>query len=109
MLAMLVLNGMRTFLIDALQRGAEVHLNLSALAVALVLATVTSVLAGILPALRLANTDPSQALRAGGSAGTTRAHHRLRSAFIVTQVALASVPGHSDTPVDQMLSREGST
>jgi putative ABC transport system permease protein len=91
LLAMLVLNGMRTFLIDALQRGAEVHLNLSALAVALVLATVTSVLAGILPALRLANTDPSQALRAGGSAGTTRAHHRLRSAFIVTQVALALV------------------
>jgi predicted permease len=91
LLAMLVLNGMRTFLIDALQRGAEVHLNLSALTVALVLATVTSVLAGILPALRLANTDPSQALRAGGSAGTTRAHHRLRSAFIVTQVALALV------------------
>ena len=91
LLAMLVLNGMRTFLIDALQRGAEVHLNLSALAVALVLATVTSVLAGILPALRLANTDPSQALRAGGSAGTTRVHHRLRSAFIVTQVALALV------------------
>jgi predicted permease len=91
LLAMLVLNGMRTFLIDALQRGAEVHLNLTALAVALVLATVTSVLAGILPALRLANTDPSQALRAGGSAGTTRAHHRLRSAFIVTQVALALV------------------
>jgi predicted permease len=91
LLAMLVLNGMRTFLIDALQRGAEVHLNLRALGVAIVMATVTSVLAGILPALRLANTDPSQALRAGGSAGTTRAHHRLRSAFIVTQVALALV------------------
>jgi predicted permease len=91
LLAMVVLNGMRTFLTNALQRGAEVHLNLTALAVALVLATVTSVLAGILPALRLANTDPSQALRAGGSAGTTRAHHRLRSAFIVTQVALALV------------------
>jgi predicted permease len=91
LLAMLVLNGMRTFMIAALQRGGEIHLNLSALAVALVLATVTSVLAGILPALRLANTDPSQALRSGGSAGTTRAHHRLRSAFIVTQVALALV------------------
>jgi predicted permease len=91
LLAMLVLKGMRTFLTNALQRGAEVHLNLSALAVALVLATVTSVLAGVLPALRLANTDPSQALRARGSAGTTRAHHRLRSAFIVTQVALALV------------------
>jgi putative ABC transport system permease protein len=82
---------MRTFLINALQRGAEVHLNLSALAVAIVLATVTSVLAGVLPALRMASTDPSRALRSGGAAGTTRAHHRLRSAFIVTQVALALV------------------
>jgi predicted permease len=91
LLAVLVLDGMRTFMIDALQRGSDVHLNLRALAVAIVLATVASVLAGILPAFRLARTDPSQALRAAGSAGTTRAHHRLRSAFIVTQVALALV------------------
>jgi predicted permease len=91
LLATLVLDGMRTFLVDALQRGGEVHLNLRALTVAIVLATVASVLAGMLPALRLARTDPSQALRSGGSAGTTRAHHRLRSAFIVTQVALALV------------------
>jgi predicted permease len=90
LLANLILNGMRTFLIEALQRGAEVHLNLRALTVAIVLATVTSVLAGVLPALRLARTDPSQALRSGGT-GTTRAHHRLRSAFIMTQVALALV------------------
>ncbi len=91
LLANLVLGGMRTFLLDALQRGGEVHLNLRALAVAIVLATVASVLAGVLPALRLARIDPSQALRSGGAAGTTRAHHRLRSAFIVTQVALALV------------------
>jgi predicted permease len=91
LLANLILNGMRTFLIEALQRGGEVHLNLRALTVAIVLATVTSVLAGVLPAWRLARIDPSQALRSGGAAGTTRAHHRLRSAFIVTQVALALV------------------
>jgi predicted permease len=78
-------------LLDALQRGAEVHLNLRALAVAIVLATVASVLAGVIPALRLAGIDPSRALRSGGAAGTTRAHHRLRSGFIVTQVALALV------------------
>jgi predicted permease len=89
LLANLILDGMRAFLIEALQRGTEVHLNLRALVVAIVLATVASVLAAVLPALRLARTDPSQALRSGGTAGTTRAHHRLRSAFIVTQVALA--------------------
>ncbi len=91
LLANVALTGMRTYLLDALQRGAEVHLNLRALAVAIVLATVASVLAGVIPALRLAGIDPSRALRSGGAAGTTRAHHRLRSAFIITQVALALV------------------
>ncbi len=91
LLANLVLGGMRTFLLNALQRGGEVHLNLRALAVAIVLATMASVLAGVIPALRMSRIDPSQALRSGGSAGTTRAHHRLRSAFIITQVALALV------------------
>jgi predicted permease len=91
LLANLVLSGMRTFMLNALQRGGEVHLNLRALAVAIVLATVASVLAGVIPALRMSRIDPSHALRSGGAAGTTRAHHRLRSAFIVTQVALALV------------------
>lgn len=91
LLAEAVLAGMRAFLLNALQRGGEVHLNLRALLVAMVLATVASVLAGVIPALRMARIDPSHALRSGGSAGTTRAHHRLRSAFIVTQVALALV------------------
>lgn len=87
----LMLAGMRAFLLNALERGGEVHLNLRALIVAIVLATLASILAGVLPALRLASIDPSQALRSGGAAGTTAAHHRLRSAFIVTQVALALV------------------
>ena len=34
---------------------------------------------------------PAKRCASGSSAGTTRAHHRLRSAFIVTQVALALV------------------
>jgi predicted permease len=91
LLAGVVLGGMRAFLLDALQRGGEVHLNLRALMVAIVLATIASVLAGVLPALRMSRIDPSQALRSGAAAGTTRAHHRLRSGFIVTQVALALV------------------
>jgi predicted permease len=90
-LAKLILAGMSAFMVEALQRGGEVHLNLRALVVAIVLATVASVLAGVLPALRMARIDPSQALRSGGAAGTTRAHHRLRSAFIATQVTLALV------------------
>ena len=43
------------------------------------------------PSLHLSGTQPSQALRTGGAAGTSRAHHRLRSIFIVSQVALSLV------------------
>ncbi len=91
LLAELVLHGMAAFLLKTFERGSEVQLNLTAVTVAIVLATATSVLAGLLPALRMARIQPSLALRSGGAAGTTRAQHRLRSAFIVIQVALALV------------------
>ena len=42
-----------------------------------------------LPALRLSGADPNKALRSNGSTGVTRGQHRLRAAFVVTQVALA--------------------
>jgi len=55
-------------------------------------ATVIAALASSLyPALRLSRVDPNSALKAGGSAGTSRGQHRLRSSFIVTQVALTMV------------------
>jgi len=43
------------------------------------------------PAARLSAVDPNQALRASGSAGTGRGQHRLRSGFVITQVALSLV------------------
>jgi predicted permease len=43
------------------------------------------------PAVRLSGTDPNRALRAGGGAGTGAGQHRLRSLFVVTQVALSLV------------------
>ena len=55
------------------------------------LSIVTSVVASLAPAMRLSGTDPNQSLRAGGSAGTGRGQHRLRSGFVVTQVALSMV------------------
>jgi hypothetical protein len=86
-----LLAAMRTFLVEAIQRGADVHMNGTVLAVALVLSALTSVLASLAPAIRLSGTDPNRALRAGGAAGTGRGQHRLRSAFVVTQVALPLV------------------
>src|SRR5258705_1244831 len=84
-----LLRAMNVFLIEALARGADVHMNWMAVGVALGLAAATSVVASLAPAVRLSGTDPNRALRAGGGAGTGLGQHRLRSAFVVTQVALA--------------------
>ena len=79
----------RLLLVSALARGAEVQLNVPVLLAALFVSVAVTVVAALLPALRLSGTSPSLALRAGGSAGTSRGQHRLRAAFVVTQVALA--------------------
>jgi putative ABC transport system permease protein len=90
-LSWLLLSAMRTFLIHALARGAEVHIDVLVLLAALALSVTASVAASLYPSLRLSRTAPNQALRSGGAAGTSRAHHRLRSVFIVSQVALSLV------------------
>jgi putative ABC transport system permease protein len=91
LLAYGLLTLIRKLLVSALARGADVQINGAALLVALALAVITSLLAGLAPALRLSNTAPTLALKTGGSAGVSRSQHRLRGAFIVTQIALALV------------------
>jgi predicted permease len=85
------LDVMRTFLIKALQRGADIHLNWTVLAAAIGLAVVASLAASIYPALKLSGVDPNTTLRAGGNTGTGRGEHRLRAGFVITQVALTLV------------------
>jgi predicted permease len=91
LLAVGLLRAMNIFLVNGLARGADVHLNLPVIAAAMVLAVISSVLASLAPAIRLSGADPNRALRAGGGAGTGRSQHRLRSAFVTTQVALSLV------------------
>ncbi len=91
LLAWLLLDVMRTFLIHALARGADVHLNGTVLATAIVLAVLASLAASLFPALRLSGIDPNRALKGGGNAGVERGQHRLRSGFVITQVALTLV------------------
>jgi predicted permease len=81
----------RTLLSAALSRGTEVEVNGTALVASLFLAMLTSLLAGLLPALRLSGTSVNAALRTGSRAGADRGQHRLRGAFVVTQIALALV------------------
>jgi len=88
LLASLQLDIMRTFLAMALARGADIHMNWTVLAAALAVAIVVSLAASLFPAMRLSGIDPNRALKAGGNAGTQRGQHRLRSGFVVTQVAL---------------------
>lgn len=86
-----LLAAMRAFLIDAVARGADVQLNGAVLLFAVALAAATSVAVSLAPALRLSGADPNRALRAGGAAGVSRGQHRLRSGFVITQIALSLV------------------
>jgi len=91
LLASLLLDLMRVFLVKALDRGAYIHMNWTVLAAAIAIAVFTSLLASLYPALRLSGIDPNRALKTGGTAGTERGQHLLRSGFVVTQVALTLV------------------
>jgi predicted permease len=91
LLASLLLDGMRDFLIHALPRGVDIHMDWTVLAIAIAIATIASLSASLYPALHLSGIDPNRVLKAGGSAGTGRTQHRLRSGFMVTQVALTLV------------------
>jgi predicted permease len=87
-----VLKAMNMFLVQAMPRGADIHLNLAVVAVAAALSLLASLLASLSPAIRLSGADPNRALRAGGAgAGTGRSQHRLRSTFVITQVAFSLV------------------
>ena len=88
LLASLILDLMRAFLIKALSRGTDIHLNWIVLGVAIAISVLTSLAASIFPALRLSGIDPNRALKASGSTGTQRGQYRLPSGFVVTQVAL---------------------
>jgi predicted permease len=91
LLAWAMLEGMRTFLIHALARGADIELNWTVLGAAIAASVLASVVSALYPALRMAKVDPNQALKSGGGAGISRGQHRLRAVFVVTQVALTLV------------------
>ncbi len=90
-LAFGLLRATSVLLVAALSRGAEVRVNLPVLVASLAVAILTSVLAGLIPALRLSSLSANSVLRSGGRAGTDRGQHQLRAAFVITQVALALV------------------
>lgn len=88
-IAYALLGAMKSYLISALSRGADVHMNGAVLVAAVLFASLTAVLASLLPAVRLSGVDPQRVLKAGGAAGVGRGQHRLRASFIAAQVMLS--------------------
>lgn len=67
----------------------EVRLDGVVLAVALGLAILTSLLFGLLPALRVNDGDVAETLRSGARGGVARGRHRVWNTLIAVEVALA--------------------
>jgi len=88
-IAYALLGAMKSYLVTALARGADVHLNGLVLCAAILFASLTAVLASLVPAVRLSGVDPQRVLKAGGAAGSGRGQHRLRASFIAAQVMLS--------------------
>ncbi|HMH12400.1 MAG TPA: FtsX-like permease family protein [Edaphobacter sp.] len=82
---------MKAFLVHAFMRGANIHLNLTVIAVTMAAGLLSSIGAGLIPAWRAAKSDPNHALKSGITTGATRYQHRLRAGFVVTQIALSLV------------------
>ncbi len=86
-----LLRATHVLLTAALQRGAEVRINAPVLLASIVVAALTSLLAGLWPAIRLSGTSVATMLRGGVRGGMDRGQSRLRAAFVSVQVALALV------------------
>jgi putative ABC transport system permease protein len=74
-----------------LPRLADIQLDTTVLLFTAAICAATSVLFGLLPALRAAGTDPQEHLKAGGRGGSGGDRRRARSVLIVAEVALSVV------------------
>ena len=75
-----------------LPRITESGINLQVLIFTALVAVLTSILFGLVPAVQAAKPELAASLKEGGRSGTeTQMHSRLRSALIVTETALAMI------------------
>jgi putative ABC transport system permease protein len=86
------INVLRTAMPDGVPRLASIAVDMRVLGAAAVLAVVTGLLFGAVPAIQMTRPDLTSALKEG-SRGTSasRSRQRLRSALVVGEVALAVV------------------
>ena len=69
----------------------KIQLDGAALTFTLVIAGLTALFVGLLPALRTASVDLDQSLKEGGKSGTGSRMQRTRGLLVVTEIALAVV------------------
>jgi predicted permease len=77
---------------ESLPRVNEIGLDWKVVGLALLLAVITGLLCGLIPAVAAARTSVNEALKEGGRTGSSGGGHaRLRSALVVAEVAVALV------------------
>ncbi|MFQ5695173.1 MAG: ABC transporter permease, partial [Terriglobia bacterium] len=76
---------------DRIPRADEIGIDAAVMAFVLGLSLLTAIFFGLLPAFRAAGADPHGSLKEGGRTGAGTVRQRLRSMFVVTEVALAVV------------------
>lgn len=72
-----------------LPRLTDIDIDLAVIAFSLLLAVVTTLLFGAVPALHASRQDPADSLRQGGRAGAGRSRTRMRNTFVVVQIAVS--------------------
>ncbi|MGH7503470.1 MAG: ADOP family duplicated permease [Longimicrobiales bacterium] len=87
--------GLRAFFLlnpGGLPRLTEIRMDVRVTAFAAAIAVFTSVVFGMLPALRIAAADPGRVLRSAGRNATgTRGMHAVRNGIVILEVALSLV------------------
>jgi putative ABC transport system permease protein len=90
-LAVLLVDGVRTFGPADVPRLQEVAVNPSALLFTVVLSLLTTLLFGFVPAWRLSHASPMECVKESSQAGVARATQRLQSFIAVAEIAMALV------------------
>jgi putative ABC transport system permease protein len=81
--------GMAQFLTKSFQRGGNIDLNWAVFAAAFTIAALSSLIFGLIPAKKMSAADPNRSLKSGAATGTDRSDYRLRSSFVIAEVALS--------------------
>jgi putative ABC transport system permease protein len=72
-------------------RQSEIGIDLWVLAFASVISVATGIVFGIAPALQASGTEPGEAMKEGGRAVASQTGQKLRSALVVSEIALTLV------------------